>query len=82
MTPYDPVFQERLSGIASGLSRYCGEPQAHMQAYGLLHGILLQQANVKAYVDMFCWTALILAVCLPGAWMLKKVAAKASVAIH
>jgi DHA2 family multidrug resistance protein len=82
MTPYDPVFQERLSGIAAGLSRYVGEPQAHMQAYRLLHGILLQQANVKAYVDMFCWTALILAVCLPGAWMLKKVAAKATVAIH
>ena len=44
--------------------------------------MLLQQANLNAYVDMFCWTALIMAVCLPGAWLLKKVVSKGSVAVH
>jgi DHA2 family multidrug resistance protein len=82
MTPYDPVFQQRLSGIAAGLSRYSGEPQAHMQAYGLLHGMLLQQANLGAYADLFCWTALIMALCLPGVWLLKNVVTKGSMAVH
>jgi len=72
MTPYDPVFQERLAELAGGLGRYSGEPYAHMQAYGLLHGILLQQANLIAYVDMFRWTALIIALCLAGVCLLKK----------
>jgi DHA2 family multidrug resistance protein len=82
LTPYDPVFQERLSVLTAGLSRYSAEPQAHLQAYGLLHGIPLQQANLKAYVDMFCWTALIMALCPPGAWLLKKVVTKGSTAFH
>jgi len=33
-------------------------------------------------VDMFCWTALIMALCLPGAWLLKKAVKKGSMAIH
>jgi len=82
MTPYDPVFQERLSGIAAGLGRYSAEPQAHMQAYGLLHGMLLQQSNLMAYVDIFRWMALIAALCLPGVWLLRKVAGKGSMTLH
>jgi DHA2 family multidrug resistance protein len=72
MTPYDPVFQQHLSALTAGLSRYSAGPQAHMQAYGLLHGMLLQQANLMAYVDIFRWIALVMALCLPGAWLLKK----------
>ena len=80
MTPYDPAFRGRLTELAAGLSRYAAEPLAHLEAYGLLHGMLLQQANLLAYVDMFYWTTLIIAVCLPGAWLLRKVA-KGSVAL-
>jgi DHA2 family multidrug resistance protein len=82
MTPYDPVFRQRLAALTAGLSKYSALPRARMQAYGMLHGILLQQANVNAYVDMFCWTALIVALCLPGVWLLKKVTGKGSVAVH
>jgi MFS transporter, DHA2 family, multidrug resistance protein len=82
MTPYDPVFQQRLSDIAAGMSRYVAAPVAKLQAYGMLNGILLQQACLKAYVDMFCWTALIIAVCVPGVWLMRKVAGKESVALH
>ncbi|MGA1996004.1 MAG: DHA2 family efflux MFS transporter permease subunit [Bryobacteraceae bacterium] len=82
MTPYDPVFQQRLAGMTAGLGRYSAGPAARMQAYGVLYGILQQQSNVKAYVDMFCWTALMVALCLPGVWLLKRVVAKKTVAIH
>jgi DHA2 family multidrug resistance protein len=82
MTPYDPVFRERLAAFTAGLTRYSAPPQAQMQAYGMLHGILLQQANLSAYVDMFRWTALIMAWCLPFAWLLRKVVGKAGAAVH
>ncbi len=82
MTPYDPVFRDQLSGIAAGLSRYSGAPQARLEAYGMLHGVLLQQSALQAYVDMFRWTAVLIALCLPAVWLLKKVVAKGSVAVH
>jgi DHA2 family multidrug resistance protein len=82
LTPYDPVFQQRLSAMASGLNRYSAAPVARAQAYGALYGIMQQQANLKAYVDMFCWTALIVALCVPLVWTLKKVESKGSVAVH
>ena len=82
MTPYDPIFRERLAALTAGLSRYSAPTEAHMQAYAVLHGILLQQANLKAYVDMFRWTALIMALCLPFAWLLRRVAGKAGTAVH
>jgi DHA2 family multidrug resistance protein len=78
MTPYDPVFQNRLSALEAGLSRTVGAPQAHQQAYGFLQGMLLQQANLKAYVDLLYWSALAVAVCLPVAWLLRKAATKRS----
>ena len=79
MTPYDPVFQERLSGFSASLG---GGPAAQTQAYGFLYGILQQQSYLKAYVDMFYWTALIIALCLPCAWLMKKVSTKGSLALH
>lgn len=82
MTPYDPVFRQRLAAFTAGLSRYSAGPQVRMRAYGMLHGILLQQSTLSAYVDMFCWTALIVAICLPGAWLLKRVVSKGGVAVH
>ena len=82
MTPYDPVFRQQLSALTAGLSRYSAGPVARMQAYGMFHGMLLQQANLMAYVDIFRWIALIMALCLRGAWLLKKVVTKGSVALH
>jgi MFS transporter, DHA2 family, multidrug resistance protein len=82
MTPYDPMFRQRLSTLTAGLSRYSAGPQSHMQAYGQLQGILLQQANLKAFMDMFAWTALIMIVCLPAVWLLKKFAVKGGMAMH
>ena len=82
LTPYDAAFQQRLASMASGLSRYSAAPVARAQAYGALYGIMQQQAYLKAYVDMFCWTALIVALCLPLVWLLKRVATKGTVAAH
>ena len=82
MTPYDPIFQQRLAEFTAAMGRYAAAPVARIEAYGLLNGILMQQANLKAYVDMFSWTALIVALCLPGVWWMKKVVTNGDVRIH
>ena len=82
LTPYDPVFQQQFSTMAAGLGQYSAGPQAQMQAYGMLQGILLQQSNVSAYIDMFRWTAVMIILCLPGTWILKRTLTKDKVALH
>lgn len=82
LTPYNLTFQERFQAIAAGLGRYAAEPQARVQAYGVIQGILLQQAGFKAYMEMFCWLALIMAFCLPGVWLMRKVTARENVGLH
>ncbi len=81
MTPYDPVFQQRFSAMAASLGQHTAPAQAQAQALGFMNGILLQQSAMKAYIDMFLWTALILAVCFPLIWLIRNVAAK-GVAVH
>jgi DHA2 family multidrug resistance protein len=82
MTPYDPVFQQRVSQLTAAMGQHTAGPEARMQAYGFLNGILLQQSNLKAYVDMFCWTALVMALCLPAVWLMRRVVTKGSLSLH
>lgn len=82
LTPYDAIFRQHLSTMTGAMGHYSAGPAAKLQAYGLLNGILSQQANLKAYVDQYCWTALAAAACLPFVWLLKKVVSKGGVALH
>jgi DHA2 family multidrug resistance protein len=82
MSPFDPVFRDRLSAFQGFLSSLSGAPQAKAQAYSLLNSIMLQQATLKAFVDIFNWTAAITVIGVPAAFLLKKVVAKDSVSIH
>src|SRR5271165_6246875 len=59
-----PGKERRIPDDAIALSTLTGRSafksarlQPQMQAYGLLNGVPLQQANLKAYVDTFYWTA-------------------------
>jgi DHA2 family multidrug resistance protein len=39
---------------------------------GLLYGLMEQQAALKAYIDVFRWTALLAFFCAAAAWLFKK----------
>jgi DHA2 family multidrug resistance protein len=82
MSPYDPIFRERLSVFQGALSSSAGAPQAQVQAYVVMNRILLQQSTLKAFVDIFAWTALLTAICIPGALLLKKAISKEGVTLH
>ncbi len=82
MTPYDPAFRMRQSVIQNGLTPFTGAPQAHLQAYAILNGILIQQAAVTAFVDTFTRVSLALAICIPGAFFMQKVLSRGPTAAH
>lgn len=68
LTPYDPVFQQRLSALVSML----GTPQ---QAYSALYQTLIRQASLLAYIDNFRLLAFMCLLCTPAALLFKKVRA-------
>jgi DHA2 family multidrug resistance protein len=39
---------------------------------GLLYGMMEQQAALKAYVDVFRWTALLAFLCAGAVWLFEK----------
>jgi len=82
MSAYEPVFRERLFAFQGGLSSYVGEPQAKILGYAVMNNLLLQQSTLKAFIDIFCWTALFTAFCIPGALLLKKAIMKDHVSMH
>jgi len=82
LSPYEPIFRERISAFQGALSSGVGVPQAQVHAYAMMNRILLQQSTLKAFVDIFAFTALITLICIPGALLLKKVIAKDGVALH
>jgi DHA2 family multidrug resistance protein len=82
MSSYEPVFRERLSAFQGGLSSYVGAPQAKPLAYAVMNNLLLQQSTLKAFIEIFAWTALFTVFCIPGVLLLKKVITKDRVSIH
>jgi DHA2 family multidrug resistance protein len=71
-TIYDPAYQQQTQALQQGLAPLVGAPQAALQAQGMLQGTLLQQASVMAYIDIFRWTAVLLFVLAPCAFLFKR----------
>jgi len=69
LTPYDPVFQQRLSEMVTRMSV--------PQAYSAIYHILVRQATLLAYIDNFRLLAFMCLLCMPAGLLFKKVRAKA-----
>jgi DHA2 family multidrug resistance protein len=82
VTIYDPAYQLQSQSLQNGLTQYTGVPQAAQQAQGVLQGLLLQQAGVMAYIDIFRWTALLILIVMPCVFLLKKVSMREGAAMH
>jgi MFS transporter, DHA2 family, multidrug resistance protein len=68
LTPYDPVFQQRVSELMTTLG-------GSIQAYGTIYQTLLRQANLLAYIDNFRLLAFMCLLCTPAALLFKRVRA-------
>jgi DHA2 family multidrug resistance protein len=75
LTPYDPVFQQRLKEMAAVFANRMNPVAATQQAYGAIYGMLVQQATLQAYLDNFRVLAFLCLVCIPAVLLFRKVRA-------
>jgi DHA2 family multidrug resistance protein len=72
ITASSPALQQQAAHIGGYLAHRLGPMAARPGALGLLYGMLEQQAALKAYVDVFRWTALLAFFCAVAVWLFKK----------
>jgi MFS transporter, DHA2 family, multidrug resistance protein len=65
-------LQQRAGMLSGYLGRQMGPPGARPGAFGMLYGLVEQQASLLAYVDIFRWTAVLAFFCAIATWLFKK----------
>jgi DHA2 family multidrug resistance protein len=76
MTPYDPVYQQKLEAIRRSLVPKVGPYLAGKQALGVLYRTLVEQATLLAFVDNFRLITILALCMMPLALLLKRVRAR------
>ena len=83
LTPYDPVFRERISEMVTRMTTNTDVLTASQQAYRAVYQTLVRQATLLAYIDIFRLLAFLCVLCVPAALLFKKVRARGTpAAIH
>lgn len=84
LTPYDPAFQQRVGQMQGAFTPHAGAYAATQQAYAGIYGILVRQATVLSYIDVFRLLAFMCLLCVPAAFLFKRVRARkgAGAAVH
>jgi DHA2 family multidrug resistance protein len=83
LTPYDPMFQQRMQQMTSAMAAQSDSVTGAQQAYGAMYGTLVKQATLMSYIDDFRLLAFLCVLCVPAAFLFKRVrAAKAAVSMH
>jgi DHA2 family multidrug resistance protein len=84
LTPTSPVFQHAARMMAPYMGRDLGHAAALPASLAMIYRMLLRQAALLAYVDVFRWTALLAFVCAAAVWMFGKqpIHGKAPVGMH
>ena len=80
LTPYDPVFQQRLSEMVANFAAHGNVVTATQQAYGAMYQVLVRQATLLAYIDNFRFLALLCLICMPAGFLLKRFELRAGAA--
>lgn len=82
-SPFNPVFQQHLAQITSGLTPHSGAWLAAKQAQAILYGMLQSQATLLSYVHNFRLFGLICLLTTPLVFLFKKVPkGKAPISAH
>lgn len=82
LTPMDPLYQQRMAAFAGGLTPLTGAPQAAQQAHVLMYQTLLQQSSYQAFMSVFGWSALLIAVLLLTPMLMRKVVVRGDIPMH
>src|ERR1044072_5890692 len=76
LTPYDPVFRERLNQMIANFTAHGNVVTATQQAYGAMYQTLVRQATLLAYIDNFRLLAFLCLLCMRAGLLFKKVRAR------
>ncbi len=82
MTPYDPVYQQRLEALRNTLTPRVGPTVAAQQAVGILYRTLVAQATLLAFVDNFRLITVLAVACVPLAIFLRRVRGRGPSVAH
>jgi DHA2 family multidrug resistance protein len=72
LTPSTAALQQNSRAIAMYLGRHIGPRAAQPGSYGLIYGLMQQQAALLSYIDVFRWTAVLAVFCAAATWLFKK----------
>jgi len=72
ISPSNPILQQKAAQIGGYLAHRLGTGAARPGSFGMLYGLMQQQAALEAYVDVFRWTALLAFFCAGAVWLFKK----------
>ena len=78
----NPAFRQTLHGFQGAFAG--SDPVATtQQAYSAVYGLVLRQASLMAFVDIFRWEAVVCVCCIPLVFILKRVrASKGAAPVH
>ena len=82
LSPFDPVFQQRLSEVTARMAAQSDLVTASQQAYGAIYQVLVTQATLLAYIDNFRFLAFLCVICMPAALLFKEVRASKAPVMH
>jgi DHA2 family multidrug resistance protein len=72
-TQYDPAFQQLVEQIKSTMAGAVDNMTATQQAYQTIYGMVVKQAMVLSYLDCFWILTVMCALCIPAAFLFKRV---------
>ena len=84
LTAGSAAFHDTTRAMAPYLGRHLGPTAAHPASLTMIYRMLLRQAALLAYVDVFRWTALLSFICAAALWFFHKEPAhsKAPLGMH
>ncbi|MBU6399014.1 MAG: DHA2 family efflux MFS transporter permease subunit [Verrucomicrobia bacterium] len=83
LTPFDPVFRERVAALSTSLAATSGTVLGGQQAIQIIYNLLDHQAHMWAFVDNFRLFGFLCLGCVPLVFLFKRVTpARGQVAAH
>jgi DHA2 family multidrug resistance protein len=76
LTPYDPAYEQTRQSLQRFLTAHTDPVTASRQALGMLYNLLVQQATLLAFLDVFRFISLLALVCVPLAFLFARVQAR------
>ncbi|HXJ77537.1 MAG TPA: DHA2 family efflux MFS transporter permease subunit [Candidatus Methylomirabilis sp.] len=73
LTPYDPAYEQARQALQRYLTTLTDPATASRQALGMIYNVLVQQATLLAFLDVFRFISFLALACVPVAFLFARV---------